>query len=160
MKTKILLGIVFAFGLALLFAAPARADSCTWQGGNGNWSDPAHWSCGHVPTISDTVTINGNNVTLTDNVTVADFVFTGGALYGSYGITVTNVMTWTGGGFTSGALTIASGAAMNINRPGGLSLGSSTVNNAGTILWHAGGLTCSGCTINNQARALFEMRAD
>lgn len=52
--------------LALAFLAPdtARAATCTWGGGAGNWdnTNTASWSCGHVPIAgTDTVVFDGTS---------------------------------------------------------------------------------------------------
>jgi hypothetical protein len=75
------LSAAFAAGVAILTqlgAAPAAAQN--WNGGNGNWSNPANWDCACVPSGGDEVRIgnfadSGGVITLDTNVTI-------GAIFG------------------------------------------------------------------------------
>lgn len=53
--------LLLAFALSFPFFTAAQ---CTWNSTNGNWSDAAKWSCGHVPLASDNTVINNGTVTL------------------------------------------------------------------------------------------------
>ncbi len=46
-----------------LLICDASAATCTWSGGTGAWdnSNTASWSCGHVPTTSDTAVFDGTS---------------------------------------------------------------------------------------------------
>ncbi len=53
--------LIACFLLLSVFVMPsgqAKAATCTWQGGNGDWATPSNWSCGWVPTTSDDVVID------------------------------------------------------------------------------------------------------
>ncbi len=53
----------------------ANASICSWSGpALGNWSDPANWSCGHVPGASDTVQLSGHSIVLNDSVAIQSLV--------------------------------------------------------------------------------------
>lgn len=43
--------------LTLTASLPSLAQRCEWLGGTGNFSDPANWSCGHIPLNSDSIFI-------------------------------------------------------------------------------------------------------
>ncbi len=65
-------------GLALvllLTPAEASAASCDFQGPGAGWQTPGNWSCMHVPTASDDVTLGalgaGDNVSLTGSAEAA-----------------------------------------------------------------------------------------
>lgn len=55
---QIIAGLLF-----LLFVMPAHAAVCTWQGGTASWTNAntASWTCGHVPTSSDSVVFDGTS---------------------------------------------------------------------------------------------------
>ncbi len=61
--------------LLLFFTYSSKAAICYWSGSNmGNWSDPANWSCGIVPGVSDTVQLTGQAVLLNDSTTIRALV--------------------------------------------------------------------------------------
>ena len=65
-----------AIALALLLpSAEASAASCDFQGPGADWQTPGNWSCMHVPTGSDDVTLGalgaGDNVTLSGSAEAA-----------------------------------------------------------------------------------------
>ena len=41
-------------------SSPGQAATCTWNGGAGDWSNAALWSCGMVPGAGDVVRIDAN----------------------------------------------------------------------------------------------------
>ncbi len=67
------------FILFLLFNLQATATTCTWKGGNGNWSDASKWSCGSVPNAETDVVIDSAIVKLDIDVTIASLKITKGA---------------------------------------------------------------------------------
>ncbi len=60
---------------------------CIWNGTTGNWSDVSKWSCGHVPTLADDVTVN-NNILLDIPAESNKFTFYGGTISGTNNISV------------------------------------------------------------------------
>jgi hypothetical protein len=59
-RIQIWLFIVFSALCVVLFAPsrPVQASSCSWTGNkNTDWADVQNWSCGHIPTNADDVTI-------------------------------------------------------------------------------------------------------
>ncbi|MDB4979623.1 MAG: hypothetical protein JWM82_375 [Myxococcales bacterium] len=52
-------GLVAAIGLALAFAAPARAATVVWGGGTGTWATAGNWVGSVAPTASDTASFTG-----------------------------------------------------------------------------------------------------
>jgi fibronectin-binding autotransporter adhesin len=135
--------LLLSFTLYFPFLTAAQ---CTWNSTNGNWSDAAKWSCGHVPLASDNTVISAGTVTLDVAPAVNDFTITGGALAGSNDITVngnfslssailgqngdinvSGTFSWTGGtigssdGTATGTLNIAgatsiTGSAKNLHK--------------------------------------------
>ncbi|HEY6162905.1 MAG TPA: G8 domain-containing protein [Bacteroidia bacterium] len=57
------------FILLASFGHKLSGANCTAQVNNGNWSNPATWSCGHVPTNGDFVTIPAGITVIVDIVT-------------------------------------------------------------------------------------------
>lgn len=60
-KFRIILQLFILQGLILSMTGglthTVHAETCTWLGNNSNWGDTSNWSCGHVPTSGDDVTI-------------------------------------------------------------------------------------------------------
>jgi hypothetical protein len=143
---------------------------------NGNWSNPATWSCG-VPPNGTTATININhNVTLDVNVNVqstftvaatktftvaANTVTIGGAGTGTQNLVINGTVAVSGGtlnvgtssttpAVTTGNVTFSSGGILNVSA-GTLNVGTGLIANVTTsnILVTAGAsLIASGGTIN------------
>lgn len=82
----------------LLTTGTARADTCTWVAGNGDWELATNWDCGRVPLQADTTIINnGAAVSLVTNVVSDHLVLDGGsALTGSGNLTIVGTLTFNG----------------------------------------------------------------
>jgi len=121
---------------------PVQADTCTWQGGNGDWAVSTNWSCGRVPLIEDDVVID--SVGVGPQLTYPSTILAGGNSIsigadsiltvngGDYGITIT-----TNSNFTNeGEIIITD----NVEYGGGLSINSPAFSNSGTVTLNSGGL--------------------
>jgi hypothetical protein len=58
--------IFFLFSVLLLSAISLKSSTCVSLG-NGNWTNPAMWSCGHVPTCGDSMVILSTHTIVLDN---------------------------------------------------------------------------------------------
>src|SRR5512143_4118885 len=128
--------LVFALSASALAAPQAPAAVYTWNGGTGDWGTAINWTPNGIPGLTDTAVINNGTVNVTSNVTLQNFALNGGILQGSASLTVTQVMTWSGGTQSgSGATMIAPGAALNVTAY--VLQRQRTLNNAGTVNWTA-----------------------
>lgn len=81
----------FLFALFLLFNLQTNATTCTWKGGNGNWSDATKWSCGNVPNAETDVVIDSGIIKLDIDVTMASLKIAGlGTINGKANMTIKN----------------------------------------------------------------------
>jgi fibronectin-binding autotransporter adhesin len=107
---------------------------------NGAWSSNSTWSCNCVPASIDSVTIDGETVTVGSPASIADLTLTAGALGGASTLTVTNSFTWTAGDVTNNAGTLALAATTTTTISGGSNRGlGRIVTNAGTVNYSATG---------------------
>ncbi len=117
---------VWLASLAVLIFAPATARAegcdpplfCTWNGSNGDWSNPANWlNCGDgdcVPGAEDTAIINGGTVNLDGDITIGSLRLNGGLIQGG-NLTILEDGVWTGGTISGpGTLVIPIGAYMTM----------------------------------------------
>ena len=56
--TQYLIACILLLTAFVLPPGQAKAATCTWQGGNGDWATPSNWSCGHFPAIGDDIVID------------------------------------------------------------------------------------------------------
>jgi len=56
---KVFIAVVVLLSLVGGWAKPASAATCTWIGTTANWETISNWSCNHIPTSEDIVTIPG-----------------------------------------------------------------------------------------------------
>jgi hypothetical protein len=152
---------------------------------NMNWSDPANWDVGSVPTTNAWVIINNyspNNTALgsvnlhrldlsggtltTSGMMLQKLNFSGGNYYGGIITLATNgVCNWSGGTF-GGIFNVSSGAVMNVSNTAPKDLADSAVLiNQGTINWQGGGLIrdngySTSSFVTNLPGAVFEATAD
>src|SRR6185295_7245261 len=95
------------------------------------------------------------------NFILANLELIGGALDGAGTVTITNVMTWTGGGMSgSGRTVIPAGVTLNVSPPTAVSLTARTLDNAGVVTWSGTGFfpVNGGAIITNRAGALFHVQ--
>src|ERR1035441_8282536 len=143
--------ILFAFVLSLvglgLGSGNVRAVSLTWNGSTStDWNNATNWLPQQVPLAADHVIFNSGNLTAPTNSAFA-------------------IMDWNGGNI-SGALTVASGAVLNVGGSGTLNL-YGALTNAGTVvvtntdyvrLWYSP--PASYGAIYNLPGALFDIQND
>jgi hypothetical protein len=117
----------------------------TWiNPSSGNWEEATNWSPRLAPGLNDSVIINGGmTVTLNTNADCAEITLgeTGSpTLTGNGALTVRSNFFWGGGNLNGSARTVVeTNAVLNVvPPPGGASLNSRILENAGTILWSAG----------------------
>ncbi len=80
MPRKAIFALAALLAALLALPAAASADACGYNG-SGNWSAPAGWSCAHVPTGADDVTLGaGDNVVLDQNASATTLTVDGGTL--------------------------------------------------------------------------------
>lgn len=140
--TQYLIACVLLLTAFVLPSGQAKATTCTWQGGNGDWATPSNWSCGRVPLIEDDVVID--SVGVGPQLTYPSTILAGGNSIsigadsiltvngGDYGITIT-----TNSNFTNeGEIIITD----NVEYGGGLSINSPAFSNSGTVTLTSGGL--------------------
>jgi hypothetical protein len=99
---RLVLAAAMAVALALfLRPAPARADTCTWDGSTGDWSDAGKWDCGHAPGGSDTARVYGGTVSVNADTSVGGAEFYGGRMGGSATLTVLGMMSHRAAGWST-----------------------------------------------------------
>ncbi len=148
MPRKAIFALATLLSALLALPAAAKADACGYQG-SGNWSAAASWSCSHVPTGADDVTLgSGDNVVLDQNSSAATLVLDGGTLQtgGARTLTVSGATTLRSGTVTgsgtlaaAGALTKTTSAQLRIEG-GTLAVGTASTWNGGDICVLTGGV--------------------
>lgn len=106
---------------------------------------------GATITCSGTLRVNNGSVTLNVPVNPPYLDFSGGTITGTAPLTVTGVLTWTGGTMSgTGATNLSLSSTTSMSGGADKILTGRTLNNAGNIAW-SGGLIwmISGATINN-----------
>ena len=109
----------------LALAAPfARADiAATWNGTTGNWTDAARWNTNpdfpnnSAPNFYD-ATISAGAVTLNQNIAINQFALGGGALAGSFTLSLAEGIAWSGGSLAltgGGRVTFGAGTASSVS---------------------------------------------
>jgi hypothetical protein len=106
----------------LLLALPGRADiAATWNGTSGNWTDASRWSTAPVfpnnnaPNFYDAF-VSVGTVALDQNIAINQLTL-GGALTGSFTLTLAEGIAWNGGSIAltgGGRVQLGNGAASNV----------------------------------------------
>ena len=136
----------------------ARGDALsTWDGGNGNWSDSAHWIPAIVPNNGNNgtnyaVVVTAGALNLNIPITIDPFTFSGGNISGTSTLNALQLFTWTGGTFGTGGGTMTAGGGMSITGVGTKVLIGGRVVNTGAGTWSGAG------NINMQSGAVLENR--
>ena len=149
MPRKAIFALAALLSALLALPAAASADSCGYQG-SGNWSAPAGWSCAHVPTGADDVTLgSGDNVVLDQNASAATLTIeAGGTLQlGSArtltvsGATTLRQATIQGSGTLAAAGALTKTTASQLRIEGGtVAVGAASTWNGGDICIITGGV--------------------
>ncbi|MDX1529892.1 MAG: hypothetical protein R3362_00060, partial [Rhodothermales bacterium] len=146
---------LFAFGPAALAQI-----THTWNGGSGDWNEPANWTPADVPDFGDTAIFPSGTATLTTDVSVGTLRIEGVAgVDGDADLTVTDELVWdtgvVGGGWVTfrgnGLVTVAAGATLRLDddRYFEMSAGRTLVND-GTAIWEGlGDWRGQGRLVNN-----------
>lgn len=144
----------------------AAADvSATWLGGDGNWGDATQWNTNpNYPNNGNGVTydatINSGTAALDRDITIQRFFLNGGALTGSFDLTLKEGLTWTAGTLSSsGAINLSAGSTSTISGSS-LIMDGPTLNNSGTVLQSGTLDEGSGAIINNLAGATWTAQSD
>jgi len=128
----------FLFSLTGGMAKKVQAATCTWEGDNGvDWAVPENWSCGHVPTTSDDVTIPDVvvNPIINAHTTGVDVnsisIASGGVL--TINATQNSLIIYTSSSFTNNGEIVINGVndgscGLGINSPGFANNGIVTIN--------------------------------
>ncbi|MEJ0091079.1 MAG: hypothetical protein WDM80_15220 [Limisphaerales bacterium] len=151
----------------------ASGDSSLW---NMNWSDPANWNVGSVPTPDARVIINNyspNNTGLgslqlyrldlsggtltTAGMLITNLNVSGGALVaGAISLPANGVFNWSGGTLT-GTYNVPMGAIANFTGSGDKILSLATFVNNGTVVWNGGNLAASfGSVLTNNSTFVMQ----
>ncbi|MBI4672552.1 MAG: PD40 domain-containing protein [Chloroflexi bacterium] len=162
MKTQIFIrtGILLLLaGFLLATPLPAFADTCTWDGSDGKWSNAKKWSCGHAPGKSDTAIINDGTVTLTQSTDVGTLNLRGGEVTGDF-LDIHAVLNWSGGWMTgTGGTVIETGAVANLK--GDFKGLDRFLFNVGTVNWIKGPIFLDEhAGIVNAKDRLFDVQGD
>jgi hypothetical protein len=163
------------FFLVLPTTTVSAANTCTWTGGGGDWSDPDNWTgCDDdVPGVDDTAVINSGNPVVGGDASVGSVtVGTNGGLTIDDGATLTIIDTfsqnneidgegdmiiqghwyWLRGHHSgSGETTLSAGGQMTITLNTSTQLNRTIINN-GEALWNQQGISSfagDGLFINN-----------
>ena len=140
--TQYLIACILLHAALVLPSGQAKATTCTWQGGNGDWATPTNWSCGRVPLIEDDVVID--SVGMGPQLIYPSTILAGGNSIsigsdsiltvngGDYGITIT-----TNSNFTNEGEIIITGW-LSINSPAFSNSGIVTINSGGLNLQRGG----------------------
>lgn len=122
---------------ALAVAAPVAALVCnkTWGGGNGDWTDAAHWTPNSVPLSTESACLPTGFYTVTvDATTVAQAAYLNVAVNAKLVIKGASATTLTigGGAANAGTIEIGNGTSNTFHPQATLSVGGTLVN-SGTI---------------------------
>lgn len=168
MPTKTIFLVPCLLAIALVELAPknsAAADvSAAWLGGIGNWDDGTQWTTNpNYPNNGNGITYNATiasgSATLDRDITLRRLFFNGGALTGSFDLTLNKGLTWTAGSLSSsGAINLSAGSTSTISSAG-LILDGPTINNSG-IVNQSASIESSGAIINNLAGATWSAQPD
>lgn len=142
-------------------------DSVLASFGNDLWSNPANWSNNTVPTVGDQVVFPSSGFHQgTSKVDVAYSIGSlqlnwGGQLTASGQLTITDSMSWTGGGINgTGSIVNEVSSVMTFGSLSQLTLGVPLLQNKGTIHIDSSLSTDAATVIQNEANGVIDLRGD
>src|SRR5437773_191575 len=99
-----------AFAVLLGSTNSALATSYSWNVSSGDWFTATNWNPNGVPGASDDATIsNGGSATVSADAQVTSFTLSNGTLTGDFTLTVSGLLSWSGGTMTGAGTTTANG---------------------------------------------------
>ncbi len=140
--------------------------SFTWNSGSGDWANGANWTPTGVPGPDDYAIVNnGGSVTVSDTRSVGQFDLGNAVLQGGGSLTINRSMNWgVGYVYFFGPLIIGTGATLTMDcaSPSVHRMTSSTLDNAGTVIWkNTGEVTLDTFSLfTNRPQAVFEIQTD
>jgi hypothetical protein len=149
-------------GLTALLVQPrsAAAESKTWTGATGSWTDADNWQPAGQPQAGDDVIIDSGSAALGVDTGIASLTLSGGTLTGSGTLTVTGTVAWTAGTMSGSGSTVAM-AGMDLGGSNKTLDGRTVVLSGGTAAMSGSGSFIgmrNGATFTNQAT--FELSED
>lgn len=149
---------VRVLGIILLTSSSLNATSYTWNGYNGNWSDPSKWIPNGVPGLTDDVTIpGGTTCTLDGDVIFQSLSISGGTLNGDFDITLTASLTCSGGTIAGIGDLIVNGATSLTTTYTSLFSRAVYINGGGSTTAAGRFYTHANCTLHLPAGQTFTM---
>ncbi len=139
-----------------------------WNGTTGDWTDSARWSSnplypdnGNGGLSYHVATMNSGTVSLDQHIVISSLNLSGGALTGSYNLTLNEGGAWIGGTMSGSGTTINAGT-LTISGTDGKFLDGRTLQNTGKVNWTGGTICSTGSApvINNEDGGLFDAQAD
>ena len=138
-------------GLVTAGGRSAWADTdSTWNGGVGNWGDPAGWDILLVPqAATNNAIIASGQATLDASYSIGALTLSGGVINGTNNLTLNGLLTWSGGAMIDGGVTHAINGIV-LSGAGDKILSGRTLINDGTATWSAGDfVTSTGAVFAN-----------
>jgi hypothetical protein len=124
-----------------LSAISGFAGDATWNGGTASWSTAAGWTTspvGNYPKNGNAgqnwnATLNNGSAALdVEDILIQQFTLTGGTVTGSFNLSATGNLAWTGGGMAGAGTTSVAGTGSTISGSATRGL-DRTLNNTGTM---------------------------
>ena len=144
--------------IILLTSTSLNATSYTWNGYNGNWSDPSKWIPNGVPGPTDDVTIpGGTTCTLDGDVIIQSLSISGGTLNGDFDITLTGSLACSGGTIAGIGDLIVNGATSLTTTYTSLFSRAVYINGGGSTTAAGRFYTHANCTLHLPAGQTFTM---
>lgn len=129
-------------GMLLFFNPAAKADTYTWKGVVGDWSNATNWSPAGVPGSADNAIISTGSVNLDAAVNVTNLTMSGGSFIGTESIVVNGIFDWSGGTL-SGTGTLTVNGTLNISGTSTKTIGGKSLLLQGTGTWSNGNVSIS-----------------
>ena len=160
--TRSLVAPFFAATVLTTSAATLNAQTAdqtaTWDNSTGNWSDDARWSTALFPNNGNggftyDAIVNSGAATLDQNITVQGLTL-GGAIDGSFGLTVNDTFLWNSGQMAgTGTTVLPSGSTLEFGNSAQRL--SRTLDHAGVANYDSGLFILDEGTFNNNVGGVF-----